>query len=131
MITWTAEEYREYTRSGKMPKNTKEKAKSKYHAKSVSVDGLKFPSKKEADFYVQLKLLTQAGEISGFCRQPRFVVTYGDDNNKAVEYVSDFIIFNNDGTYKIVDTKGLETNVFKLKMKSFYEKYPKLKVNLD
>lgn len=130
MVKWTAEEYQKYLKSGKQP-GQKHNKKSKYRARSAIVDGIRFPSEKEADYYVKLKLLTQAGEIKGFCRQPRFVVTYGDENNACTEYVSDFIIFFNDDTYKIVDTKGLETQVFKLKMKSFYEKYPNLKIHLE
>ena len=87
---------------------------------------------KEADYYCQLKLLTRAGEIKGFCRQARFVVTEGVGSiERGTEYVADFVIFNNDGTSRIVDTKGVKTNEFKLKMKSFREKYPTLKVELE
>ena len=50
---------------------------------------------------------------------------------RGTEYVADFVIFNNDGTSRIVDTKGVKTNEFKLKMKSFREKYPTLKVELE
>ena len=77
-------------------------------------------------------LLTRAGEIKGFCRQARFVVTEGVGSiERGTEYVADFVIFNNDGTSRIVDTKGVKTNEFKLKMKSFREKYPTLKVELE
>lgn len=88
--------------------------------------------KRKADYYCQLKLLTRAGEIKGFCRQARFVVTEGVGSiERGTEYVADFVIFNNDGTSRIVDTKGVKTNEFKLKMKSFREKYPTLKVELE
>ena len=62
---------------------------------------------------------------------PRFVITAGDDGTKAVEYVTDFVIFFPDKTYKIVDVKGMETPVFKLKMKSLKEKYPKINIELE
>ena len=105
--------------------------KSKYHSNKVWVYGIAFDSQKEADYYCQLKLLLRGGVIDGFCRQARFVITAGDDGTKAVEYVTDFVIFFPDKTYKIVDVKGMETPVFKLKMKSLKEKYPKINIELE
>lgn len=105
--------------------------KSKYNSRKVWVDGIPFDSQKEADYYCELKLLVTAGVIDGFCRQARFVVTAGDDTTKATEYVTDFVIFYPDKTYKIVDVKGMKTEVFKLKMKSLKEKYPKIKIELE
>lgn len=109
----------------------KESKKSKYNSRKVRVDGIPFDSQKEADYYCDLKLLLQSGVIDGFCRQARFVVTAGDDETRATEYVTDFVIFFPDKTYKIVDVKGMETEVFKLKMKSLKEKYPKLKIEME
>lgn len=104
---------------------------SKYHSKKVRVDGIPFDSQKEADYYAGLKILLEKGIIDGFCRQARFVVTAGDDETRATEYVTDFVIFFPDKTYKIVDVKGMETEVFKLKMKSLKEKYPKIKIEME
>lgn len=109
----------------------KENKKSKYNSRKVRVDGIAFDSQKEADYYCDLKLLLKSGVIDGFCRQARFVVTVGNDKTKAAEYVTDFVIFFPDKTYKIVDVKGMETEVFKLKMKSLKEKYPKIKIELE
>ena len=114
MVKWTAEEYQKYLKSGKQP-GQKHNKKSKYHARSAIVDGIRFPSEKEADYYVKLKLLTQAGEIKGFCRQPRFVVTYGDENNACTEYVSDFIIFLTMIHIKLLTQKGLRHKCSSLK----------------
>lgn len=105
--------------------------KSKYNSRKVWIDGVCFDSQKEADYYCQLKLLLKSGMIDGFCRQARFVVTAGNAETKATEYVTDFIIFFPDKTYKIVDVKGMETEVFKLKMKSLKEKYPKIKIEME
>lgn len=55
----------------------------------------------------------------------RFPLLQGDENT---EYVADFVIFNNDGTCRIVDVKGVETDVFKLKMKMFKAQFPQLEV---
>ena len=105
------------------------KKRNKYGAAKVHVDGIRFDSRAEAEFYESLKLLQRADEIAGFCRQARFVITESKDGRGA-EYVCDFVIFENDGTYRIVDVKGVETDVFKLKKKSFAEKYPKLKLEV-
>lgn len=108
--------------------NTK---RTKYNAKKTKIDGITFDSKAEANFYCQLKLLLKSGKISGFCRQARFVVIAGDDESRATEYVTDFVIFYPDKTYRIVDVKGVQTQEFKLKMKAMHEKYPDLKVELE
>ena len=105
--------------------------KSKYNSTKIWIDGICFDSQKEADYYCELKLLLRGGIIDGFCMQARFVVTEGKAESRATEYVTDFVIFYPDKTYRIVDVKGMETEVFKLKMKSFKEKYPKLKVELE
>ena len=102
MINWTTEEYNQYLKSGKIPTTQKRKNNSKYNAKKIKVDGISFASKKEADYYITLKLLTKSKEIKGFCMQARFVISDGTEENKAIEYVTDFIVFENDGTYKSI-----------------------------
>ena len=116
-MRWSAEEYNEYIGKQKKP--------SKYRAIKTKVDGITFDSRKEAEYYGTLKFLLRAGEIDGFCIQPRFVLT--ENSEKATEYRADFIIFRNGG-YEIVDVKGLQTSEFKLKMKMLKERYPKLEV---
>lgn len=106
---WSLEQYKEYqTNKGK---------KSKYGAVKTSVDGQTFDSKKEADFYCELKLRLQCGDIKGFCLQPIFILAPG------LKYKADFIIFNNDGTTEIVDTKGFKTKEYIAKKKVFEDKY--------
>lgn len=114
----------------KLP-GTELKKKNKYNSRKVSVDGIKFDSQAEANYYCTLKILLRKGEIDGFCRQARFVVTEGKNGENGTEYVTDFIIFYPDGKYKIIDVKGIKTDVFKLKIKSLREKYPKLTVELE
>lgn len=107
------------------------KPKSKYNSKKISVDGITFDSQAEANYYCQLKILLKAGEIDGFCRQARFVITEGKNGEKGTEYVTDFVVFLPDGKYRIIDVKGVKTDVFKLKVKCLREKYPKLKIELE
>ena len=77
--------------------------KSKYNAKKIEIDGVKFDSRKEADFYCELKIKLQAKQIKGFCRQAQFVLA------NDISYKADFIVFNNDGTTDIIDVKGFAT----------------------
>ena len=104
---------------------------NKYRSKACKIDGITFQSTAEANYYYKLRMLVKAKKIAGFCRQPRFVITEGDNSTRCVEYVADFIEFHNDGTYRIVDVKGIQTPVFKLKMKTLHEKSPTIKINLE
>ena len=105
---WTLEQYREYKNRSR---------RSKYNATKTNVDGHTFDSKKEADYYSELKLRLQAKEIRGFCLQPIFILA------KGLKYKADFIIFNNDGTSEIVDVKGFRTKEYITKKKVFEDKY--------
>jgi hypothetical protein len=42
----------------------------------------------------------------------------------AIKYISDFMVYHNDGTIQVVDVKGKKTVDFKLKEKMFNYKYP-------
>lgn len=110
---WSIEEYREYQKKGNK--------KSKYGAVKTSVDGQTFDSKKEADYYCELKLRLQSGDIKGFCLQPIFILAPG------LKYKPDFIVFNSDGTTEIIDVKGMKTKEYITKKKVFEDKY-KLKI---
>ena len=109
MEHWTADEYRNFA-CGK-------KVKSKYRANKTSVDGHTFDSKKEADYYCELKMRLQAKEINGFCLQPTFMLAPG------LKYKADFIIFNTNNTYDIIDVKGVHTKEYIAKKKVFEDKY--------
>lgn len=106
---WSIEQYKEYEKN----KNKK----SKYGAVKTSVDGQTFDSKKEADFYCELKLRLQSGDIKGFCLQPIFILAPG------LKYKADFIVFHNNGTTEIIDTKGFKTKEYITKKKVFEDKY--------
>lgn len=106
---WSIEEYREYQKKGNK--------KSKYGAVKTSVDGQTFDSKKEADYYCELKLRLQGGDIKGFCLQPTFILT------PELKYKADFIVFNNDGTSEVIDVKGFKTKEYITKKKVFEDKF--------
>lgn len=120
--TMSAQEYQQMLSKGK-------NKKQKFNAKETDVDGIRFDSAIEARYYVQLKWLQRAGEIKKFERQPRFVLqeagttSYGVKYSK-IEYVADFKVIGKDGTVEIIDVKGVETAVFRLKKKLFMARYP-------
>lgn len=97
--------------------NTASTKKSKYGAKRVEIDGIKFDSQKEANYYSELKIRLAAKDIKGFCRQAEFILA------PNLRYKADFIIFNNDGTSEIIDVKGMQTQVYKDKKKVFEDKF--------
>lgn len=129
-MNWSEEEYTEYMKNNKkkhpqdllshlidVPK------KSKYGNKKASRDGLKFDSEKEANYYDDLVTLLRAKQILGFYRQARFPVGGGR------EYLCDFVVWYIDRT-EIIDIKGFETEIFKIKADLFKEKYPGLELKI-
>ena len=139
MARWTEEQYQEFAKKKKgLPvkpqSKRKSKRKSKYNNQKTIVDGIKFDSKKEAEYYCQLKLLKQAGEIKDYRLQPRYELQPAFEKNskkyRAITYIADFAIINNDGTTEVVDIKGVETQVFKIKKKIFEYMYPELNLKV-
>ncbi len=129
-MRWSEEEYQEFINK----KAPKPKKKSKYRNIKTTVDGIEFDSKKEAEYYCKLKLLKQAGEIKDFGLQQRYELLPTFKKNgttyRSITYVADFVIVNNDGTTEVVDVKGVETQVFKIKQKLFEHKYPDLSLKV-
>lgn len=138
-MRWTEEQLQEYlARKNKKHNNIQvDKAparKNKYNNQKTIVDGIEFDSKKEADYYIHLKLLKKAGEIKDIGLQQRFVLQPGFEKNgvkyQPITYIADFVITNNDGTTEAIDVKGVETQVFKIKQKLFEYMYPDLSLKV-
>lgn len=108
----TAEEYRKYLATGKMPTS---QTKSKYRNSRTELDGVTYDSKKEARRAAELNLMLKSGEIVTLARQVRFRLT------KGIEYVADFVYTTKDGEEIIEDVKGIKTDVYKLKKKLMKE----------
>ncbi len=92
--------------------------KNKFNAKPQVVDGYRFDSKAEANYYIELKGRRDAGEVIFFLRQ---VPIHLPGNTK---YVCDFVEFHSDETVHFVDVKGVETDVFKIKKRQVEDLYP-------
>lgn len=126
-MRWSKEQYLEYM-GQKKPK------KSKYSNKKSVVDGITFDSKKEAEYYCSLKLLKRAGIVKEIELQPKFILQEKFKKNgkthRAITYIADFKVTYADGKVEIVDVKGMETDVFKLKKKMFEYQYPDLSLKV-
>ena len=90
----------------------------KFGAKPTVSDGIRFDSKLEARYYEQLKLRKRAGEVLFFLRQVPIHLPGG------TKLVIDFQEFWSDGSVHFVDTKGMETSEFKIKMREVEAIYP-------
>ncbi len=93
---------------------------SKYHAHKVTVDGITFDSKKEAQRWSELKLMESAGIITDLQRQVTFVLLPsqkdGGRTERPVKYVADFT-YQENGKTVVEDTKGMKTKDYIIKRK--------------
>ena len=102
--------------------------KRKYNNRKIEIDGYTFDSRLEADFYLRLKPLVKAGKIKELKIHPRYLLQEGFSKNgkhfNPIYYVADFEVTYDDGITVIYDTKGIRTEVYKIKKKLFEYKYP-------
>ena len=111
--------------------------KSKYGAKKVTVDGLTFDSKKEANRYRELKILEKIGEITNLQMQVKYVlvpaqrepdtvgkrggIIKGKLIEREVSYIADFVYTDVNGNRVVEDVKGYRGGgayeIFKIKRK--------------
>ena len=90
----------------------------KFNAVRTEVDGISFPSKKQARYWQELQLAKKSGQLLFALREAPFHLPGG------VRYVVDFIEFWADGTVKFVDVKGMITPIYKAKKKMVEALYP-------
>lgn len=86
------------------------KSKNKYGAKKVTVDGIQFDSRKEANRYCELKLLERCGAITNLELQKEFMLipaqrVDGKVVERAVKYKADFV-YKENGKTVVEDVKG-------------------------
>lgn len=105
----------------------------KYNNKKTQVDMYVFDSVLEAKRYRQLALLQRAGEISNLKLQVPFLLQDSFRKNgktyRKIEYIADFV-YEEKGQTVVEDTKGIKTEVFKMKQKLFEYKYPNLSLKV-
>lgn len=90
----------------------------KFRAKPSEADGIIFASKKEMDYYRELLLRKKSGEVLFFLRQVPFHLPGN------VRHVIDFVEFWSDGTVHVVEVKGYDTPMGRLKRKQVEAIYP-------
>ena len=107
----------------------RKRSKSKYFAKRTEYDGIVFDSKLEAARYKILKQLEQAGELTDLEVQVDFpcVVTVNGEDQKICSYIADFR-YKRGEEVVVEDTKGVITQVFRLKKKLVEALYPGTKI---
>lgn len=98
-------------------KLTGKPAPSKYGAKAVVIDGIRFHSTAEGDFYSYLRGLWSMGLIRYFIRQPTFDLPGG------VTYKADFLVVGASKTY-VIDVKGMVLKEFLRTKKMVEALYP-------
>ena len=91
----------------------------KYGNIKTIVDGIRFDSKREAEYYQLLKVLKKANDpkekVERFELQPRFDVIV--NGKKICKYYADFKVWYADRRIEVVDCKGMRTQVYRLKKK--------------
>ena len=96
---------------------------SKYWAKKIIIDGIKFDSQIEWRFYNYFK---NHPSIKIIELQPKFCLLdsfkYDKRIIRGINYLADFKIDYN-GDYFIIDVKWMETPAFKIKKKLFLKKH--------
>ncbi len=88
-------------------------------------DNIVFDSKKEMQFYQELKLRQKAKNIESFERQVPFIFTL--NGKKMFTYFADFIVNHKNGGQEVIDVKGILTVLYRLKKKLIEEQY-KIKI---
>jgi hypothetical protein len=98
---------------------------NKYGAKKIKdpATGYVFDSKKEFIRWCELRILERAGKISELRRQVKFELIPKQDGERACTYVADFVYIGSDGNTVVEDTKGVRTDVYKIKRKLMLERY--------
>lgn len=106
---------------------------SKYNNIITEVDGHRFDSRKEADFYVCLKNDKTVKSIElqpSFLLQEKFTHPITKKKYRAIIYRADFLVEYVTGVKEIIDIKGMKTEAFKLKEKLFLYRYPDLTLTI-
>lgn len=92
---------------------------NKYHAQKSGG----YASRKEHRRANELRLLQRAGAISNLREQVRYelIPTQRDSNGKLIErpccYIADFVYTDRHGHTVVEDTKGVRTDVYRIKRK--------------
>jgi len=93
---------------------------NKFHAIKTEYGGVRYDSKREAEYARELDLRMHAqgkDRVETWERQIRFPLIV--NGLKICTYVCDFLVRYADGRRELVEVKGMQTEIFKLKLKLF------------
>jgi hypothetical protein len=91
-----------------------------YHARAKEVDGHWFPSTREADRYLELRLLERGGEIQELRLQVRFPLLVGEI--QIGSWLADFT-YREAGRLVVEDAKGMRLPLYRWKRKHVEAQY--------
>lgn len=100
-------------------------------AKKQEYNGYRYDSGFEANYAAELDLRIKAKDIKSYDRQVNLDLIV--NNYIVCTYRIDFIIYHDDGITEYVETKGYQTDVWKLKWKLFeslYSDLPDVKLSI-
>ena len=97
---------------------------NKYHARTTTVCGRTFDSRREAEVYLELLAQKQAGEIVRIGFQPSYTLLAGFVDNtgkkqRPITYTADFFVTYADGRSEVIEVKGVRTRDYLLRKKLF------------
>ena len=98
---------------------------NKYHAQKAGG----YASRKEYRRACELRIMQRAGIISGLREQVPYelIPAQRDANGKLLEractYVADFVYTDEHGNTVVEDTKGVRTDVYRIKRKLMLQRY--------
>lgn len=101
---------------------------SKYHSIKTTIDNVVFASKKEANRYLELKLLLKGKQIQDLVLQPKyllqegFTVLFTREKIRPIYYIADFS-YSEEEKKIVEDCKGVRTKEFLIKRKLFLKRY--------
>ena len=105
------------------------KAYNKFKNKKVKNNLGNFASKLEYKHYLLLKAKEQKGDISHLKKQVR--IKLGNSKECKVYYVADFVFYDNlNNTWVVMDSKGVATDTFKVKLKWLLDSYSNFRFDL-
>jgi hypothetical protein len=93
---------------------------------NLDIEGIRFDSKMEAEYYLILKTELEKGSIASLTLQPKYIL----QDDPKIQYVADFEVMHLWGEVETIDVKGMETPAFKMKKKLFAKVYEDRKLTL-
>jgi hypothetical protein len=94
--------------------------RNKYNAVRTSYNGYNYPSKLEASQAAELDLLLKAKRIKAWDRQFKveiYAKTLQGDKVHVCDHKIDFRVYELDGSYTLIEAKGVETSDYKWRRK--------------